>query len=139
MNGTVSPNDIEQLKNKVILDIQSDRKAWRITTIPQIATLLILSVVLSGLAAFGVYNSVSSLVNGGDVVTLQKGVEVFVTGSSSLLGFVVLKLFSKLKESTEAYITEEKRFTSDKNMVNIAESREQINGILKSYYKIGSA
>lgn len=139
MNDIVPPNDIEQLKSKVMLDIQSDRKAWRITTIPQIATLLILSIVLSCLAAFGVYNSVTSLVNGGDVATLQKGVEVFVTGSSSLLGFVVLKLFGKLKESTEAYIMEEKRFTSDKNMVHIAESREEINGILKSYYKIGSA
>lgn len=138
MSRVLSPSsDITQLKERLIVDIQADRRAWRITVIPQIATLLLLSIVLSGLSAFGVYNSVVSLSSSADIVSVKKGIEVFVTGSSSLLGFVVLKLFTKLRESTDSYIVEEKRFTSDKNLIDFAASTDEITKILKSYYKIG--
>ena len=134
---TPPETELSILRSKVIEDIKSDQKSWRITSIPQIIILLTLAVVLSGLAAFGVYHSVISITSGDEIASVKKGIGVFVTGSSSLLGFVVIKLFGKLKENTESYIREEKRFTSDKNRIEIAESREEIGSILKSYYKIG--
>ncbi|AXT40358.1 hypothetical protein D1814_17560 [Alteromonas sp. BL110] len=136
---TLPANELSALRTKVIEDIIADQKSWRITSIPQIIILLALAVILSGLAAFGVYNSVMTLTSGDEIASVKKGIEVFVTGSSSILGFVVIKLFGKLKENTESYIREEKRFTSDKNMIEIAESREEIGNILRSYYKIGDA
>ena len=132
-----SDPNLADMKAKVILDISGDRRAWRVTTIPQIVTLLILSIVLSALAAFGVYASVMTITDSNtDIATIKGGIQTFVTGSSSLLGFVVLRLFGKLGEMTRSFILEEKRFTSDKNSVEIATSRDDIAEVLKYYFRI---
>lgn len=131
MNGNA---DAALFKEEVIRDIQSDRKNWRLLMVPQFVFLFIVIVALALITLAGFYTSVSSLWDGGDIQTLEKAAKIFVTGSSSLLGFILIKLLNALRDSGARFITEEKFFTSQINMVRLAPSTEVLNEILKKHH-----
>jgi hypothetical protein len=65
-----------------------------------------------------------------------KIIQVFVTGSSSVLGFVVVKLMGMLGIKSKTYLSIERRFTSDITLVCIAEDKVGLQEFLKDYYNI---
>jgi hypothetical protein len=127
---------LDQMKQSIVGDIQFDRKSWRWTELPQIVLLLIVMVGLALVTGFGLYHSISGLRDGASLATAAKAAQVFVTGSSSILGFAVFKLSKHLSELSRKYMNEEKRFTSDINLVRMAPDDASLQKLLKEYYKL---
>lgn len=123
------------LVDQVISDIQTDRRAWRLTEVPQLVTLTLLLIALASIATIGVAAAVTGLRDDGNALQLVKVMQIFVGGSSSLLGFVVVKLSRRISELTKRYITEQKRFTSELNRIRLCATPSEIDDLLKTYYK----
>lgn len=62
---------------------------------------------------------------------------LLVGGSSSLLGFIVLKLSARISDLTKRFVVEQKRFTSDINRIRLCVTTAEIEALLKQYYKTG--
>lgn len=131
--NTISLNEV---RSQVLTDISSDRKGWRWTEVPQIIILFILVTSLLFITSFGLYTAIRIIKAGVDVADIGKVIQVFVTGSSSLLGFVVIKLMPMLGTKSLTYLKVERRFTSDLNLVRIAPDEAAIQEFLKGYYNI---
>lgn len=128
-------SQFDQLKAEVVADMGTDRRAWRLTMIPQMIVLGVVTLILCIIAAYGLYLAVVSLQNAKDVSTLAKASQVFVGGSSSILGFVVIRLFVKLRESSSHFISEEQRFTRYFGKVKFAEDKTSLLTALDEYGK----
>lgn len=101
--------------------------------LPQLYGLGTLLLIISGLSAYGIYLSAAALREGGQIATLTKASQVFVGGSSSILGFVLLKLIAKMTELTTLYIGEKKRFTSQRGKIRLSNSRAQLVQAMQDY------
>lgn len=134
-SGTIPPTLNPSLVSQVILDIQNDRKAWRLTEVPQLITMILLLISLATIATVGLATAIMGLREQGNTLQLVKIMQVFVGGSSSLLGFAVLKLSKRISELTKRYLVEQKRFTSDMNRIRLCSTASEIDALLKSYYK----
>jgi hypothetical protein len=124
------------MRDQVIADIRNDRRAWRLTEVPQLITLTFLLIALATIAIFGLGTAIIGMREAKASLQLAKAIPIFVGGSSSLLGFAVLKLSVRLSEMTRRYLGEQKRFTSDLNRVRLCSSTSEIDALLKQYYKL---
>lgn len=127
---------IDQHRTSILNDILGNRLAWRWTEIPQIIILFTLVVALLIVAGFGLYTAITMMKTGANTEDLGSIIQVFVTGSSSLLGFVVFKLMSTLGLKSKAYLGIERRFTSDINLVRLTDNQPAMQEFLKGYYNI---
>lgn len=119
-----------------VAEIKLDRKNWRILMIPQLAFLFILVLTLATITVGGFYISVQSLWNGADISTVEKSAKVFLTGSSSVLGFILIKIFGLLTNVGANFISEEKSFTGISNMARLSAQDSELKEIISKYHKI---
>jgi len=124
---------LQSQRVNIISDMRRDRLAWRLTEVPQILTLFALVVGLTSVTGFGVYNAVKLLASRGNAETTAKIIQIFITGSSSLLGFVVFKLLASLRETTSRFLHEERRFTRIINVVRLASGVDDLKTALLEY------
>ncbi|MEN6578914.1 MAG: hypothetical protein ABFD90_21400 [Phycisphaerales bacterium] len=137
MSNPAPPSDpMAERRSAILNDIRGNRLAWRWTEIPQIIILFTLVAALLVVTGFGLYTAISMMKAGVKTEDLGKIIQVFVTGSSSLLGFVVFKLMAMLGTKSKAYLKVERRFTSDINLVQLTEDRAALQEFLKGYYNI---
>ncbi|WP_345857078.1 hypothetical protein [Shewanella algae] len=122
--------------NNFISEIKSDRKNWRILMIPQLVFLFVLVFTLAAITVGGFYVSVQALWNGADISTVEKSAKVFVTGSSSVLGFILIKIFGLLKDVGEKFIAEEKAFTGHLNMARLSTQDTELKQVVTTYHNI---
>jgi hypothetical protein len=125
------------VRDQVIADIRSDRRAWRLTEVPQLVTLTLLLIALATIATIGLGTAIIGMREAGSALQLAKVIQIFVGGSSSLLGFAVLKLSVRISDMTKRYLGEQKRFTSDLNRIRLCSLTSEIDALLKQYYKTG--
>jgi hypothetical protein len=128
--------ELGELLEQVLSDIGGDRRAWRWTEIPQIIILFLLIAALLFVTGFGLYTAIEMMRAGVSAAEIGKVIQVFVTGSSSLLGFVVFKLMTILGTKSKGYLEIERRFTSDINLVRISKGTSDLQAFLKGYYQI---
>jgi hypothetical protein len=124
------------VRDQVIADIRNDRRAWRLTEVPQLITLTLLLIALATIATIGLGTAIIGMREAKATLQLARIIQIFVGGSSSVLRFAVLKLSVRLSEMTRKYLGEQKRFTSDLNRVRLCSSTSEIDALLKQYYKL---
>ena len=129
---TASPVSAEQF----VSDVKADRRSWRLLMVPQFIFLFVVVVALAVITVGGFYSSVSALWHTGNIDTFEKAAKVFVTGSSSLLGFILIKLSAVLRESGGTFIEEERFFTKQINMARLAASSPELVDIIKQYHRV---
>jgi hypothetical protein len=126
----------EGLRFQIITDIRNDRKNLRFTEVPQVIVMTMLLITLAGVSSFGLITAIAGLKNASGTLTQTINLlKLFVGGSSSILGFVVLRLSKRLSEITKLYLLEQKRFTSDINRIRLCTTEVEMEAILKQYYK----
>lgn len=119
-----------------ITEIKADRKNWRILMVPQLIFLFILVFIMATITVGGFYVSVQALWNGADISTVERSAKVFITGSSSVLGFILIKIFSLLKDVGSDFIAEEKAFTSHLNMARLSGQDVELKEVVAKYHNI---
>ncbi len=127
--------DLDTLKSELITEIKSNRKSWNFTEIPQIVFLFLFVVGLTFMTGFGLYISITAIKEGSDVSGFMESVKFYVTGSSSLLGFVVFKLMKRLSEVSKSFLDEHKVFSGTVNMIRATNSQQELVELMKEYYK----
>lgn len=133
MNGVTSPS---LSPDGFVLDVKTDRRNWRLLMVPQLAFIFIVVVALAAITIIGFYSSVSALWAGGDIETFEKAAKIFVTGSSSLLGFILIKLLGVFHESGTKFIEEERFFTKQINMARLSNTSQKLTEIVKEYHGV---
>jgi len=128
-------NGIDSLRAEMLEDLCSDRRAWLLTMVPQLFGVGVLAILLSVISACGLWLAMASLRENVEIQTLVKAGQVFVGGSSSVLGFVVIKLLAKLTELTAEFMTEQKRFTSYIGRLKLAATKTNLAELLQEYCK----
>jgi hypothetical protein len=135
-SGSLAEIIDEGLRVQIITDISNDRKNFRLTEVPQVVVLTVLRITLAGVSSYGLITAIVGLKDSaGNLAQTINLLKFFVGGSSSILGFVVLKLSKRLSEITKLYLTEQKRFTSDINRIRLCSSNVEMETLLKQYYK----
>ncbi len=104
--------------------------------IPQIVFLFVVVFTLAGITVGGFYVSVQALWNGADISTVEKSAKVFITGSSSVLGFILIKIFGLLKDVGATFIAEEKAFTGHLNMARLSTQDTELKQVVTTYHNI---
>lgn len=127
---------LDELRAQIVADIRADRRSWRLTEIPQLAILTVLLVALATVATMGLFTAIAALKDSTSTTNVLKVLRVFVGGTSSVLGFAVLKLSIRLSDMTRRYLGEEKRFTSDINRIRLCSTKVEVEVILKQYFKV---
>jgi hypothetical protein len=120
-------------KKELELGVKGDRLAWRLTQIPLLVVMSLLAMTLAGIAAWGLYVSVAALADGGVAADLKNASQVFVGGSSSILGFVVIRLFGLLTREIGKYVNVEREFTTMIGRLTVAEDLAKLDAALDSY------
>ena len=133
--GDEGMNSFESLRAEMVVEVRNYRRAWRLTMVPQLLGVATIALMLSAIAGYGLYLSVTAITGGGDVTSLAKAAQVFVGGGSSVLGFVVITLLTKLGELTRSYMAEVKRFTGCVGKLQLAGSRAALTEVLEDYSK----
>src|SRR5215471_10132005 len=126
-------NPFDALKDELLRDIADDRRAWTLTTVPPIVGIALICLMLSVISVYGLYLSVVSIKEVKDVSSLAKAAQIFVGGSASVLGFVVIRLLSKLGEMIASYVFERKRFTGYIGKIKLASSKALLTQVLDDY------
>ena len=72
-------------------------------------------------------------VRGGDVATLSKAVQIFITGSSSLLIVGVIKFSGKSLDLSKVMLAEERKFTGYIGMTRLVRSNAELSKLFREY------
>lgn len=131
------PPPIEILRDQIVSDMDSDRRSWRLTEVPQLVIMIILLIAMASVVTFGLYSAIFAMKQADPSKQTLKFIQLFVGGSSSLLGFIVLKLSVRISDLTKRFMVETKRFTSDINRIRLCTTTTEIEAILKGYFKTG--
>jgi hypothetical protein len=103
---------LDDQKKDFIEGIGRDRWLWKTLMVPQIVFVLAGAVLLSFAAGYGLYISVEIFRESNQSETLEKLLPALTGGGSGALGFVVLKLVTKLGNLCREFMNGEKAFTS---------------------------
>lgn len=128
-------SQLDDLRTEIMQDIARNRWAWRLTMLPQIIILSLLATALCIIAGYGLYVAVLGMNNPENLDSLAKASKIFLGSGSSILGFVVIRLFGKLTESSKVYLHEEKNFTRFISRTRLTTSRAGLGEILVDYGK----
>ena len=124
-------NDLDAHKSDMRANVLGNRMAWRWTIIPQILLFLSLITMLSTVSAYGLYTAINAIHGTG--ADLKNAVNVFVGGSSSVIGVVVVRLFSKVAELSKVFVHEERRFTSHLVRIGLATTQPELKTVADQY------
>src|SRR5262249_18312115 len=110
---------------------------WRMTMIPQIVFILLTCISLAAITCYGMCIAIKRVQgqDSSEADTLQKTIPMFIGGSSSVLGFVVLRLFAKLSEVSRDFIHGEYRFTAQIAAINGSNTKEEFSKAVSEYGK----
>ena len=124
---------LDNLREDMIREIKNDRWAWRFTILPQLIMIGILKIALSIFVGYALYMSVQAFRDIDSGLSVVKIAQILIRGSSSLLGFIVIRLIPKLWDSATNYVNGERRFTKYIGKTKLVKSRNELTSVLDGY------
>lgn len=112
-------------------NVVSNRLFWRLTILPQIVLFFLLIIMLGCMCGYGIVSAISALQ--AHVTDLKNAVNLIVAAISTVVGVVVVRLFSKVTDLAKLFIFEERRFTSHLARINLAASDADLRTVADQY------
>ncbi len=97
------------IRLSVKAQLKSSLVIMRLFILPQIATFGILCIIFAVMSVWGITQSIANTKP--DLSDLKSLVPYMSTGSSGILGAVIIPLYKRLHEMTHQYLEQEKKFS----------------------------
>jgi len=129
---------LDEQKKEFAIQVGKDRLVTRIVLVPQLVLVLAVAILLAVVAGYGLFAAIQVFRERAEADLLVKGASVFVGGTSSVLGFLVVRLFGKLGELSRDFIGGEQRYSSFAAQAQAADSVAAYIAVIRAYQGVSA-